>query len=83
MLCDKNICILNGNAGVGKTQTTNSIIQMFLDNDKTFKLMSPTGKAAKVLSEMTHQSASTIHRGLGYIPPNDWTYNEFLNCNVM
>ena len=34
-------------------------------------------RAAKVLAENTNEPASTIHRGLGYVPPNSWTYNEW------
>lgn len=84
-LCKYNINILNGCAGVGKSQTTTSIIKMLVDNNKSFKLFSPTGKAAKVLSEYTKHQATTIHRGLGYIPPNNWTYNieHKLDCDVL
>jgi exodeoxyribonuclease V alpha subunit len=84
-LCNYNINLLNGNAGTGKTQTTNSIIKMLIDNNKTFELFSPTGKAAKVLAEYTNKSASTIHRGLGYIPPDEWRVNQNnkLNCDVL
>ena len=39
--------------------------------------MSPTGRAAKVLHENTNEPASTIHRGLGYVPPNNWGFNEY------
>lgn len=39
---------------------------MLEDMGKSYALMSPTGKAAKVLSELTGRYASTIHRGLGY-----------------
>lgn len=72
-----NIAILNGFAGAGKTASTQGIINMLKDNNKSFRLMSPTGRAAKVLHENTNEPASTIHRGLGYVPPNQWTYNEW------
>ncbi len=75
MLCNNTICILNGYGGSGKSQTTKSIIDMLSNNNKSFLLLSPTGRAAKVLSEYTKQPASTIHRGLGYIPP-EWGFNE-------
>jgi exodeoxyribonuclease V alpha subunit len=41
---------------------------MLKDNNKSFKLLSPTGRAAKVLHDNTKEDASTIHRGLGYNP---------------
>lgn len=64
MVCQNQISILNGSGGCGKSFTTQSVINMCLDNNKTFQLMSPTGRAAKVLSDYTKQRATTIHRGL-------------------
>lgn len=85
VVCKNNIAILNGFAGAGKTASTQGIINMLKDNNKSFRLMSPTGRAAKVLHENTKESASTIHRGLGYIPPNQWAYNEKqpLACDIV
>ena len=77
VICKNNIAILNGFAGAGKTASTQGIINMLKDNNKSFLLMSPTGRAAKVLHENTNEPASTIHRGLGYMPPNSWMYNEW------
>lgn len=85
VVCKNNIAILNGFAGAGKTASTQGIINMLKDNNKSFLLMSPTGRAAKVLHENTNEPASTIHRGLGYMPPNIWGYNEEhkLHCDVL
>ena len=77
VVCKNNISILNGFAGSGKTASTQGLIKMLKYNGKSFKLFSPTGRAAKVLHENTNEPASTIHRGLGYAPPNQWTYNEW------
>lgn len=84
-ICKYNICILNGSGGTGKTFSTQAIIHMLKDNNKSYELFSPTGKAAKVLSENTNEHASTIHRGLGYMPPNNWGYNEEakMTCDVL
>lgn len=84
-ICKYNICILNGAGGTGKSFSTQAVINMLKDNNKSFRLFSPTGKAAKVLSEYTKEQATTIHRGLGYMPPNDWTYNKEhkLECDVL
>lgn len=76
VVCKNNISILNGFAGSGKTASTQGLIKMLKNNDKSFTLLSPTGRAAKVLHENTNEPASTIHRGLGYTPPNQWKYNE-------
>jgi len=75
MVCNSNVCILNGNAGSGKSATTKSVIDMLKDTNRSFALFSPTGRASKVLAEFTKESASTIHRGLLYKPPI-WGYNE-------
>lgn len=84
-ICKYNICILNGSGGTGKTFSIQSVIQMLKDNNKSYELFSPTGKAAKVLSENTGEQASTIHRGLGYMPPDKWGYNEAekMMCDVL
>jgi exodeoxyribonuclease V alpha subunit len=44
MICNSNICILNGYAGAGKSQTTKSIIDMLKANKKSFLLLAPTGR---------------------------------------
>ena len=67
-VCKYQINILNGAAGCGKTASTQAIIKMLKDNNKSFRLFSPTGRAAKILSEYTKENASTIHRGLAYNP---------------
>ena len=85
VVCKNNIAILNGFAGSGKTYSTKGIINMLKDNNKSFRLFSPTGRAAKVLHENTNEPASTIHRGLGHVPPNTWTYNveHKLFCDIV
>lgn len=82
VVCKNNIAILNGFAGAGKTASTQGIINMLKDNNKSFRLFSPTGRAAKVLHENTNEPASTIHRGLGYVPPNKCTYNEWQKLHI-
>lgn len=85
VVCKNNIAILNGFAGSGKTASTQGLIKMLKDNNKSFKLFSPTGRAAKVLHENTNEPSSTIHRGLGYVPPHNWTYNQDnqLYCDII
>lgn len=84
-ICKYNVCILNGAGGTGKSFCTQAVINMLKDNDKTFELFSPTGKAAKVLSDYTGETATTIHRGLCYMPPDEWCFNEEnkLRCDVV
>ena len=68
-ICNNPIAILNGFAGAGKTFSTKAVINMLEDNGKSYMLLSPTGKASKVLSENTERRATTIHRGLGLNSP--------------
>lgn len=75
-VCEYGISILNGGAGTGKSQSAFAIINMLKDNNKSFILMAPTGRASKVLAEYTHERASTIHRGLCYNPRLGWLYNK-------
>lgn len=86
-ICKYRISILNGWAGVGKSFSTQAAIYMFKDNKKSFQLFSPTGKAAKVLSNYTKEEVTTIHRGLGYNPSLEypWTINKNnkLKCDVV
>ena len=60
---------------------------MLKEHHKSFVLFAPTGKAAKVLSAYTNQTATTIHRGLGYNPSctPPWTINKdhTLKCDVV
>ena len=46
----------------GKTTSIQGLIQLMEDNNMSYTLLTPTGKASKVLSEATHRSAQTIHR---------------------
>lgn len=63
-----NKIFITGNCG--KSSSIQAIINMLIDNQKSFKIFAPTGKAAKVISNFTRQKASTIHRGLEYSPAN-------------
>ncbi len=76
MLCNNNIMILNGFSGAGKSFTTQTVLEMLNDNHKSYKIFSPTGRAAKVISNYCKYPASTIHRGLEFRPPNKWGYNK-------
>ena len=78
--------VLTGGPGVGKTTTTNKIIQAFDLLKKKVMLAAPTGKAAKRLSESTGRETRTIHRTLGIQPDTGgYEYNKDnrLECDVM
>lgn len=56
------ISLVTGGAGSGKT----TVIKSILDKLGDCELMSPTGKAAARMAEVTGRDASTIHRALGF-----------------
>ncbi len=61
---NNGVSVITGGPGTGKTTIIKCILQIFKDMGKKVKLMAPTGRAAKRLSESTGQDASTIHRAL-------------------
>lgn len=60
--------ILTGGPGCGKTFTVRAMLYALENVGFTIVLGAPTGRAAKRLSELTDQPASTIHRLLEYNP---------------
>lgn len=64
LLCTKNACMLIGYSGAGKTSSVKAVIAMLDSIGKSYRLLSPTGIAAKRLKEATGRPASTIHRTL-------------------
>lgn len=62
VFCESNISILAGNSGSGKSSSVKGLVSLMEDNHLTYTLLSPTGKAARVLSESTGRKAYTIHK---------------------
>lgn len=59
--------ILTGGPGTGKTYTVSAIVDLVKKSGLTFKLLAPTGKAAKRMSELAEdEPAQTIHMLLGF-----------------
>ncbi len=73
---ESNVFILTGGPGTGKTTVIKGIVFVYCkyhqipvlyDNPLfSIKLVAPTGRAAKRMSEATNLYAETIHRFLGY-----------------
>ena len=55
------VFILKGYAGTGKTTLMRFLIEELTQKEKLFRLLSTTGRAAKILSNYTNCEASTIH----------------------
>jgi exodeoxyribonuclease V alpha subunit len=64
-LTDK-LVVLTGGPGTGKTSTMRALIALLERLKMRYVLASPTGRAAKRLSEATDAEAKTIHRLLEY-----------------
>ncbi|MBI3039659.1 AAA family ATPase, partial [bacterium] len=60
--------ILTGGPGTGKTTTLRAIVEAQQIMKRRVMLASPTGRAAKRLSEVTGREAKTIHRLLEFSP---------------
>lgn len=58
----KNIMILTGGPGTGKTTTLNAIISIYEKLGNKVMLGAPTGRAAKRMADLTGYEAKTIHR---------------------
>ena len=59
---DADIFVVNGYAGTGKTTAIAAVIAALRDVGTQSVLLAPTGRAAKVLSGISHRPAYTIHK---------------------
>lgn len=65
---NNKVSIITGGPGTGKTTIVQAIYSIYKAKKARVALLSPTGKAAKRLGEVTRHRASTIHRILGANP---------------
>ena len=72
---DHPVSVLTGGPGTGKTTAIKALIAALEAGAKRYALASPTGRAAKRLSEATGRPASTIHRLLGPSPGEGFKFN--------
>ena len=61
----KGLLLITGGPGTGKTTILKGILSLYDQMGLRCMLAAPTGRAAKRLTEVTGQEASTIHRLLG------------------
>lgn len=64
----KKVLVITGGPGTGKTTIIKAIVDIFHKWGRKVLLTTPTGRAAKRLSEATQREAKTIHRTLEYNP---------------
>jgi len=67
-ILSRPLALLTGGPGVGKTTIVRLVAALAEADGARVRLASPTGRAAKRLSEATGRPASTLHRLLGYDP---------------
>ena len=70
------LTILTGGPGTGKTTTLNNLLNILDAFGLSYALASPTGRAAKRLTEATGREAKTIHRLLEFKPGEGFGRNE-------
>lgn len=70
------LAILTGGPGTGKTTTVRTLLDILDATGHTYALASPTGRAAKRLTEATGREAKTIHRLLEFKPGEGFGRNE-------
>ena len=76
MAVQSKVMVLTGGPGTGKTTITRGIIGLLQQQHLGVLLCSPTGRAAKKLSEATGREAKTIHRLLGFKPPHGFEHDQ-------
>lgn len=65
------VCLITGGPGTGKSTLTRVLVALLEHLGLDLALCSPTGRAAKRLSECTGREAKTLHRLLGFPQPPD------------
>jgi len=76
--------VITGGPGTGKTTIVKVILDMYVKLHKnsanalmSVALLAPTGKASKRLIEVTHVSAQTVHKYLGYNGDGHFEYGRY------
>lgn len=70
LAAQKELLLLTGGPGTGKTTSVRAIVALFERMGLNVLLCAPTGRAAKRMGELCNREAATIHRLLGM------TFNE-------
>lgn len=73
---ENKITVITGSAGTGKSMVCRCISHLAHEKDLSIRLMSPTGKASRVLSSKTGLTAETIHRSLKMKPDSEYPAEE-------
>lgn len=74
----ERVSVITGNPGTGKTTIVRAVLDLAEARGLSVALVSPTGRAAKRMSETTGRPAATIHRWLRYHPQTGFAGPEKL-----
>lgn len=73
----KNVIIVNGKAGTGKTSVLKGILKVLTaEKGLTYATCALSGKASQRIQESTGLQSSTIHRLLGFRPDGGFAFND-------
>ena len=65
----RRLSVITGGPGTGKTHLTHALVEMAESRRLSIRLLAPTGRAARRLTEATEGApATTIHKALEWIP---------------
>lgn len=70
-LLSHRVTVITGGPGTGKTTLIRAVCAVFAKLHQRVTLGTPTGRAARRLSQVTDKKASTLHRMLLYDPDSD------------
>ena len=72
----RTISLITGKAGTGKTSIMRAIVKAYTENQFTLTASALSAMAAQRITEATEFPAMTIHRTLGCIGLNEFTFNK-------
>ena len=75
----EKIVVITGGPGTGKTTLIRALCEVFKLQNRMVVLSAPTGRAARRLSDVTGQKASTLHKLLGFDHENQTFERNFTN----
>lgn len=73
---NRTISLITGKAGTGKTSIMRAIVKAYTENQFTMTASALSAMAAQRITEATTFPAMTIHRTLGCVGLNDFTFNK-------
>lgn len=72
----RTISLITGKAGTGKTSIMRAIVKAYIENQFTLTASALSAMAAQRITEATSFPAMTIHRTLGCVGLNEFTFNK-------